>query len=473
MKRNIFITFVVFGILTVGLVVRMYKLTNPLGDWHAWRQADTASVTREFLNNGVNLLTPTYQDISSIQTGFYNPDGFRYVEFPIFNVLHYGLIKAVPKISLEVAGRLVSIFAALGSCLFLFGIGKKHGGLVVGISAALFYAILPFNVYFTRVILPEPLTVFFVLASLFLIEVYDSKRNALILFASALTFSCALLLKPYVIFWGIPIALRIMQIDGIAALGKVRNYIALLLALAPLLVWRIWINESVHPIGVPFFEWAFNGDKIRFRPAFWRWIMEERLGIMILGVWGMIPFGFGLMTPKKRSYMYATLLAALSYVSVVATANVRHDYYQTLIVPAVCLTLGYGVAAMIQGKQRIRGFLVATFCIGLGIGLSFFEIRGNYQVNHFEYVLAGEAVDRIAGPKDLVIAPNNGDTTFLYHTKRRGWPVLDRSVDELRALGAHYYVSTNNDKDTADIANRFKTVEKTDRFVIIDLTQPL
>ena len=33
-------------ILVLGLIVRLYKLNTPLADWHSWRQVDTASVAR-------------------------------------------------------------------------------------------------------------------------------------------------------------------------------------------------------------------------------------------------------------------------------------------------------------------------------------------------------------------------------------------------------------------------------------------
>ncbi len=48
-------------ILIVGLVVRLYRINEPLADWHSWRQADTAAVTREYVKNGIDLLRPRYR----------------------------------------------------------------------------------------------------------------------------------------------------------------------------------------------------------------------------------------------------------------------------------------------------------------------------------------------------------------------------------------------------------------------------
>ena len=54
--------------LIAGFTVRLYKVENPIADWHSWRQADTSSVSRNFAKDGINMLRPTYDDISSIQT---------------------------------------------------------------------------------------------------------------------------------------------------------------------------------------------------------------------------------------------------------------------------------------------------------------------------------------------------------------------------------------------------------------------
>ena len=64
-------------ILVLALVLRLYKIDNPVADWHSWRQADTASVTRVFSQEGINLLTPRFQDISTIPSGKQNPPGYR------------------------------------------------------------------------------------------------------------------------------------------------------------------------------------------------------------------------------------------------------------------------------------------------------------------------------------------------------------------------------------------------------------
>ena len=89
-------------------------------------------------------------------------------------------------------------------------------------------------------------------------------------------------------------------------------------------------------------------------------------------------------------------------------------------------------------------------------------------------MVAGQAIDSIA-PKDaLVIAPYNGDTAFLYQTKRKGWPVIDTSLETLIKRGADYYVSVSlHDTDTLMVEESYEVIEKTNDYVIIDLNKPI
>src|SRR5438270_670719 len=92
-----------------AFVVRLYKFNNPIADWHSWRQADTSAVSRNFVKHGFDVLHPKYDDISNVQTGVDNPQGYRFVEFPLFNVFQAGGFLLFGRFTLEEWGRLVTI----------------------------------------------------------------------------------------------------------------------------------------------------------------------------------------------------------------------------------------------------------------------------------------------------------------------------------------------------------------------------
>jgi asparagine N-glycosylation enzyme membrane subunit Stt3 len=206
-KSKWFEAFCILVILLLAFGVRLYKIQNPLDDWHAWRQSDTATVSQIYVDHGIDLLNPRYYDISPTQTGVYNPEGLRFVEFPIFNLINVVLfkinefVKPANGFTLEVWARLISVFCAVGSTFFLYLIGKKFADKRVGLLAAFFYAILPYNIYFTRVILPEPMTVFLFTTSLWAFLKYTERESKFNLFLSAILFSLAMLLKPFIFFY--------------------------------------------------------------------------------------------------------------------------------------------------------------------------------------------------------------------------------------------------------------------------------
>ena len=464
-------------ILILGFLVRLYKINNPIADWHSWRQADTASVTRNYVNLGLNLFYPKYQDISKIQTGYFNREGLRLVEFPVFNLFHYLLVKLLPRVSFDALGRLTSIVFSVFSAFVLFLIGKRFLGKWGGLLSSSLFLFIPFNIYFSRVVLPEPLCVFFSLFSLWLFIKYIDSEKVFYLLVSGIIFSLALLIKPFVLFYAFPMFYLLLSKYSIKRiLNTPKLLINLLifvdLVLVPLFLWRAWIGK--HPEGIPYFTWAFNGDFIRFRPAFWRWIFGERIGRLILGIWGLVPFVVGVVAKKKDYFNLSLMLGALTYVFIVATASVRHDYYQILIIPPICLLAAEGSLALwnnnIFNKWLARPILI--FSIVLGLGMGWYQVKEYYKIDHPEIIAAGQAVDRLTPKNALVIAPYNGDTAFLYQTQRWGWPVVDDSFENIIKLGATTYVSVNlGSGDTKYVEAKYKTIEKTSQYIIVDLTK--
>src|SRR3989339_721453 len=111
MKRVDFL--ILAFILIIAFFFRLYKINTPLADLHSWRQADTAAVARNFVTQGFDLLHPRYDDMSNVQSGLDNPQGYRMVEFPLYNAIFAWLFKLFPAIPLTQWGRLTSIFFSL------------------------------------------------------------------------------------------------------------------------------------------------------------------------------------------------------------------------------------------------------------------------------------------------------------------------------------------------------------------------
>lgn len=490
--------FVLLIILSLAFYLRLYKLNIPLADWHSFRQADTSAVTRNYVKNGINLLYPTYDDLSNIQSGKDNPKGLRFVEFPLYNLVSVLVDNIVIGYNIEVSGRLTSIFATLGSLSFLFYLVKKYLGKKEAILASLFFTILPYNIFFTRVILPEPFLVFTTLGMLYFLDLWIEKSLAfrlwtssvrekiqiVLLFLLTLLFTASsLLVKPFAFFllppfiylWIRHFRIRILPLFGLILFIGV--------AVLPFVWWRSWISQ--FPEGTPAYMWLLNEDHIRFKGAFFQWIFAERLGKLILGYWGLPIFLLGILSkPKKEGwFFYWWGIGLLAYISVFATGNVRHDYYQIITIPLIAVFLAKGVVFLFDsaGKNTAR-FLTYIFIVVMILFMEMFgwyQIRDFYNINHPEIIEAGFAVEQTTSEKALVIAPYFGDTAFLYQTKRAGWPIMQENVDKMIDKGADYYVSVQfddltkelivNAKDPDPKKRKYKIIAETPKYVVIQL----
>ncbi len=472
--------FILSLILLIGLMVRLYKVDNPIADWHSWRQSDTASVTRTFTERGIDLLHPKYHDVSSIQTGIFNPEGYRMVEFPFYNLITYIFIKTLPIFSLEIGSRLVSILLTLVSAVGIYLIGKRMMGVAGGLLGAFFFLLIPYNIYFTRVILPEPVGVVSAIWALYLFIKYLDKLNKFSLFSSGVLLSIALLIKPYFIFYFVPAFYLLLNKYELKDIKTNRNLLINLLifgliSFLPFFLWRGWISN--FPEGIPFFEWAFNGDKIRFHPAFWRWIFGERIGHLILGSWGILPLLIGVLgTKPKNHFINSFLFGMLLYLSMVATANVRHDYYQIIIMPAIALGLASGTLYLWDNQifDKYLSRIMVVFSIFVMLITGWFLIKDNYNVNRPELVEIGKEVQELT-PKDAwIVAPYNGDTAFLYQTNRWGWPAVDDSIENIIDKGADYFLSLDpKHPDTIMVLENYELIKKTDKYLLVDLHKPI
>lgn len=460
-------------IITLAFVVRLYKIDSPIADWHSWRQTDTAAVTRNFIKMGFNPFIPRYDDMSGVsETPIVNPLRFRFVEFPIYNMAVYPLYFWFGVN--EIYHRLISVIFSLGSIVFLYLITKKYTNSLTGLIASFVFAFLPYNVFFSRTTLPEPTFVFFSLGMIYLLDKWIFQGKGIWALLGFLFTSVAFLMKPWAIFFFLPL-IYLLYLKKNSTVTK-KFIIFTLLALTPFILWRLWILRQ--PEGIPASSWLLNGDGIRMRPAFWWWIISERLGREILGVTGLFLFLIGLITsPKNKNYfLHFWALSIFLYFLIFATGNVRHDYYQIIFVPIGSIFLALGFIQLIKGSSinvpRIWTIILALLFFPLVFYFSFLQTKGLYQINNPAIVEAGKKADQILPRDAIVVAPYNGDSAFLYQTNRPGWPVVALPLTSLIAdYGVTHYISTAKDDKTNWVMRHFEVLANNPNFVIADLTK--
>lgn len=465
---------IAFIITLLCFTVRLYKIDNPVADHHSFRQADTASVARNFVKEDFNLLYPQSDSLTSLsENQLPNPERYFINEFPLYNSM-VALLYRVYGIN-TVYARLVSIFFASLGTFFLYLIGKKLFSTKVASLAALFYAIIPYNIYYGRVIMPEPAFISFSIISFYLLLRFVEKPYFVRGILFSIIFVTAMLVKPYAVFLFIPFIFWVFANHGFASFRKPMFYIAPVIAIIPLLLWRYHVY--LHPEGSFASNWLLNKDNIRFTGAFFRWIIFDRMNRLIFASGGFVLLIFGIVASAKSKNGFLLLfwlISVLTYITVFASGNVTHDYYQLPIMPIGSLLVSLGFFEIIDsGKTLLQKYFylgLASILLVIALAFGWYEVRGFFNVNDWNMVEAGKRIDEITEIDALVIAPYQTSPAFLYQTNRHGWTMgydIEKKIQE----GADYYVSTSYDDEAHELEKKYTLVEKNDKYIIIKLTE--
>ncbi|MDR0463350.1 MAG: hypothetical protein LBG64_03990 [Pseudomonadales bacterium] len=362
---------VVFLVI-ITILLRLYGVNNPVADWHSFRQADTASVAYMYFREGsIDLLRPRYQDVSNIQSGVDNPDGWRMVEFPLINGLVAWLMLTFNTDNVELTYRLVNItlaaLAVAGFYLLIYELGDKKKRLLPFLCALLL-ATLPFSIFYSRAILPEIgvlcghiLSLYFLVKYLKTTSVKTktdiSSKNKIIwqiiygILTTALL-SSTLLIKPMGVFIAPVLIYLAFAYLGKKALIHWPLYAIAMISTAPLIMWRSWIQN--FPEGVPASDWLLDGSNageagMRLRFPWWRWLFIERIVKLIIGFWGLVLMSTNIIDRLKNKwsiidgFYFVYLASMILFLIIFSTGNIQHDYYQVMIMPALIVGVSTGI----------------------------------------------------------------------------------------------------------------------------------
>lgn len=436
--------------------MRWQHIDTPLADFHSWRQADTAAVARNFQRDGIDLLLPRFDDISRIQSGQDNLEGYRMVEFPLYNAA-IALLADTTGISIVLAGRLTSIFASIIIIVLLYLFALEERGVIAAVSASIIYAVFPFFVFFSRVVLPESTALAFTFLGLFFLYLNEYKQNKLssvIFYVLAATFfALGILVKPTVIFYAFAYGWLFVRKYQWSVAKKPHVYLFFILAVLPFIWWRQHIAN--YPQGIPVSDWLFTSvnvspgglQSIFFKPSFFRWIFYERINNIILGGYATFFLLLGILRKPKSYFLVSIIFSAVAFLFVFQGGNVQHEYYQTIILPAVALGVGLGVSFIAEYHTAFVNPFASTaaiLCIAaFSYFISYYHVRGYYNYPT-ELVNIANIIKSVTSPEDRIITDTTGDTTLLFLADRRGAPAPILELDYFKEKENYKYFVTQN-----------------------------
>jgi hypothetical protein len=235
-----------FCILALGAALRLYHVTAPFLDAHAWRQLDTAAMARNFYEGPFFPLDP--------RVDWGGRNGYLEAEFPLVQAVIAVLYRLFGLH--EILGRLLVIATALGLIWCVYRLALALDGRVpVARAAAFLTAISPAVVFFGRIVIPDTPMIFLSALALlgFVGFARTDSRKWLVTGAVALTLAC--LLKLPAVFLGPPIVAALVRGRGWKAFRDPRIWMAGALPLA-LTAWYWHAHAIFERTGLTMGSWA-------------------------------------------------------------------------------------------------------------------------------------------------------------------------------------------------------------------------
>lgn len=438
--------YLIIAVFIFILLLRLYKITNQPLDYSSWRQSDTDSIARNFVEYKFNILYPQLNYDGAMPN--YVQLEFQTTTFIIallYKLFGYSAI----------IGRSVPIAFFMGSCYFLYLCVKKRSGVNAAILSVLFYGILPVNIVFSRNIMPESALMFFTLGAIyyFLSWIDDNKLKHYILSAfftmmavatkipaaliglpmiylAAKKYKLKIFKNPYIIIF--PILVLVLPYIYFKWLGTVSE--------------QSFVNGIGNNIILPnFLTSIFKRDNLLY--------LSSQFSDKIFTVPGIILFSIGLVIKKTKEeyYYYIWLLAACLH-CIFIDAVIHLDYYLIFITPIISIFMGITACRILSRKRYRYFFYLAATAILVTDGIFMNNV---YKIQE-DYVMVGNDVMSQTEKDDLIIIGKDSPE-LLYTSDRKGWRVYNNilnadNIEKLVGEGARYFVPASSDlnKDLKD-----------------------
>lgn len=476
----------IYLILIISFLTRIYGITSPIIGWHSWRQADTASIAKNYYENGYNFINP------QINWGG-NTSGIVESEFPIYPFMAALLYKILG--FNELWGRLLSVLFSTLSVFGIFLLVKLTINIKTALFASFAYSILPLNIFYGRAFMPEAMILFTsVFGIYFFLKWSDTEKLKYYILACLFVISSALvkLTSLYILF--IFLFYTIHQRKMYSFYWK--TFLFFVIIIFSVSIWYYHAHNLYESTGLTFGIWKFSGDKwfsfnTVFNLKFFNDIFLVSLAERHLTYSGFILFFIGLFISRNNIKEYVFdywIIAVLIYFFVVAKGNQVHEYYQLPFVFPASVFIGkllsrfFNKSALFSiSKDKYLRFFIWVLIISLPF-LSFYRLQRLYNSENKNQPLfsASAKIDDISEKEDLIISVCDGNPVYLYNFDRKGWIVTGESltitlIEKHKSLGAKYLIADNTyliktvDEATLnDLYKRYIVINKID-FLILKL----
>ena len=454
MSKNLFR---ILLLLVVALIFRLPGIREPLTDTQYWRQTDTASIARNYYEEGMRFYYPSVN---------WREDGPGYVEseFPLYPYMVALLYEGFGGVE-ESLGRLVSVvfglFTVLLLYLFSFRLFKNSA---MAFISGMVYAISPLCIFYNRAFMPESLMMFCSIAGLYYFYSWIHGENSRQWAGAILFLSLAMLLKLTNAMLFIPMAGILMDRHGFKFYRWGKFVIIFLLVAAFTAAWYIHAYGLYLKTHLSFGILADTGlNKWISLDTLKNFDFITTLGFRIFSIdltpagaiFCLLGIGAGIRHPSLstcRHFLYAWIFAVLFYFVAVAEGNKLLEYYQLLLIPPAALFIGwFSVTAGEALKAGGISFSLKKTAVALLIFCGFlYSIKGykqdekSYTFRSYSFAQAAKPFIQEKGLWMVVDTEGNYDRewydrmkhrihrpSLMYYLNAKGWEFLPHELNDM------------------------------------------
>lgn len=426
-------------LLAVALLARLPCLTSPLLDAHAWRQTATASIARNYVENGFRFLSP------QVDVGGDGP-GDVGCELPLYPFL-VALTYAVTGVR-EWIARFIAALCAVGATAVLYALARTVIAPRGAFCAALCFAVQPMGVFFTRNVQPESLMLLLSMLCVWMLWRWKVSGSPRQLKAAALFLGLALGVKLTCAYLWLPCFYLLAQRFGKRLWKEPQVWAFGVIALTIPILWYGHAYRLASITGIAF-NLSGQGAFVSWRDVWGSRMWTElllRFAFVVLSPVVLLIAGLAVIVSLRERpmrFFHVWLLAVLIYVVATAPMSRVHYYYYLPVLPIASIFFGKGLT-FIRGRFASQ-LTIAAATASLVVPLLW--VVPWYRVDD-AFLQAASELNRIAPRSALILAADTGEPELLYYAHRKGWHLRPQqwSVERLKQYhtsGARYLVVTH------------------------------
>ncbi len=325
-------------ILLVCAGIHLWTMPSPALDRTQWKEIDYLEISTNYWHHGFNFFHPEVSWPA-------DPPRVTAMEFPIIPYLA-SLLYSILGFNVY-SVRVLPMLGFLLMTVYVFRLGKRELGPIVGLLAAFASSLMPLYHFYGRFLFSDSTMVAASVMTIYHFAEWVDFHRRRDWIITLLAFTLAIALKLYPLYLLLPLAWIVFRRYGWAP----KQYGGLLkLVLLALILPALWFAYALYVkyTSIDLF-YIFDDRKFEtlmmWRSPGWYNTMWERLQGILAGKVGLLLLAYGALGTiirRRGALLYWYLLAILGYIGLMAQSNEGASYYQWPIMPPFSLFIAVG-----------------------------------------------------------------------------------------------------------------------------------